>query len=245
MGHAIVTGGARASAPVTGIKAGDLAVGSSVYLMESGVAVEYLVVNQGIPSSSSLYDSSCDGTWFLRKDILLKHRWHSSNVKNKKKSEINSYINGTYYNTLGLIEKETIKQVKIPYRAGSGDSYVVSSGSNGLSTKILLLSGYELGWTQSMNSEFSIEGAALSYFYGLSEKDKKRIAYLDGAANTWGLRSPYCHSSYPKKYYFTVSTTGSTGMSECVMVNVGVRPAFIIPKNAIFDSKNLILKGVK
>ena len=34
-------------APVTGILAGDLAVGSSVYLMENGAAAKYLVVNQG------------------------------------------------------------------------------------------------------------------------------------------------------------------------------------------------------
>ena len=38
MGHAMVVGGARASVPETGIPAGDLAVGSSVYLMENGVA---------------------------------------------------------------------------------------------------------------------------------------------------------------------------------------------------------------
>ena len=48
--------------PIGGILASDLAVGSSVYLMENGAAAEYLVVNQGVPSNSSLYDASCDGT---------------------------------------------------------------------------------------------------------------------------------------------------------------------------------------
>ena len=57
-------------APVTEILAQDIAVGSTVKLMEGGTAVEYLVVNQGIPSNSSLYDASCDGTWLLRKALL-------------------------------------------------------------------------------------------------------------------------------------------------------------------------------
>ena len=44
-----------------------LAVGSSVYLNVGGVRKEFLVVHQGKPSS--LYDSSCNGTWLLMKDI--------------------------------------------------------------------------------------------------------------------------------------------------------------------------------
>ena len=70
MGRAIVAGGnPKMKAPVTGILAQDIAVGSTVKLMEGGTAVEYLVVNQGIPENSNLYDASCDGTWLLRKDI--------------------------------------------------------------------------------------------------------------------------------------------------------------------------------
>ena len=76
MGKVMISGVApQMKAPViSGILASDLAVGSSVYLMENGVATEYLVVNQGIPSGSSLYDSSCDGTWLLRKDIYEKRQ---------------------------------------------------------------------------------------------------------------------------------------------------------------------------
>lgn len=67
-------------APSTGILAQDIAVGSVVKLMEGGTAVEYLVVNQGIPENSSLYDASCDGTWLLRKDIHSNRQWHTSDV---------------------------------------------------------------------------------------------------------------------------------------------------------------------
>ena len=46
--------------------AGELDIGSSVFLNVDGVPVEFLVVHQGLPSS--IYDTSCDGTWFLMKD---------------------------------------------------------------------------------------------------------------------------------------------------------------------------------
>ena len=58
MGHVTVVGGCRAKAPLTGILASTLPVGSTVKLMENGAADEYLVVNQGIPSNSSLNDAS-------------------------------------------------------------------------------------------------------------------------------------------------------------------------------------------
>ena len=59
MGKVMMSGSVPTlNAPVTGMLASSLAVGSTVKLMESGTAVEYLVVNQGIPSNSNLYDSS-------------------------------------------------------------------------------------------------------------------------------------------------------------------------------------------
>ena len=67
------------SKPISGIFASDIAVGSSVYMNENGTPVEYLVVNQGIPSASSLYDASCDGTWLLRKDIYITQAFNNTN----------------------------------------------------------------------------------------------------------------------------------------------------------------------
>ena len=54
------------TSPVVGIKAGDLPIGQIVKLMEGGVETEFIVVNQGIPENSGLYDASCNGTWLLR-----------------------------------------------------------------------------------------------------------------------------------------------------------------------------------
>ena len=46
-------------------------VGTSVYLYEGGgTAVEYIIVQQGNPDTST-YDSSCNGTWIMRKEVLV------------------------------------------------------------------------------------------------------------------------------------------------------------------------------
>ena len=63
MGHCIfLRKGETHTPPSTDILASDLAVGDIVKLMENGTPVEYIVVNQGKPYDSSLYDDSCDGT---------------------------------------------------------------------------------------------------------------------------------------------------------------------------------------
>ena len=83
------------TAPVSGILASEIAVGSTVKLMENGVAAEYLVVHQGLPSS--MYDESCNGTWLLRKDCYESRQWHSSNSNIYASSTIHAYLNGDFF----------------------------------------------------------------------------------------------------------------------------------------------------
>lgn len=225
------------TAPISGILANTLAVGSSVYLMENGTAVEYLVVHQGLPSS--MYDASCDGTWLLRKDCYETRQWHSSNVNSYKDSTIHSHLNSTF---LGLFDSDiqaAIKEVKIPYVNGTSDSDV-ASGANGLAAKIFLLSGYEVGWTQSNSSQLPIDGACLSYFSGTAEFDSKRKGYLNGSATDWWLRSP---NTYISTSTWFVDTDGGRGLGGCSN-SLGVRPALVLPSTALFDKTTLLLKGV-
>ena len=243
MGFAIVAGGNPSMAvPVAGIAAGDIAVGSTVKLMESGTAVEYLVVNQGIPSSSNLYDSSCDGTWLLRKDIHSKRQWNTSNVNIYETSAINTWLNGDFFNSLGTTEQAVVKQVKIPYRRGGGSGGTDQSGANGLSCKVFLLGGYELGWTTSDNDYFPVDGAKLTYFESGSgsSANNKRIAYLNGSATDWWLRSPTTSRTY---LVWVVYSDGNRSGSSA-STSHGIRPALILPKTALFDETTLLLKGV-
>lgn len=236
MGRVIMSGIVPTlKAPVTGVLASSLAVGSTVKLMEGGTAVEYLVVNQGIPSNSSLYDASCDGTWLLRKDIHSNRQWHTSNVNKYETSAINTWLNGDFFNSLGSVERATVKQVKIPYRAGGGSD---QSGANGLSCKVFLLSGYEVGFMTSDSSYIPVDGAKLDYFDASSSK---RIAYLNGLETIWWLRSPRTDGT---RRAWCVQTGGILGGGD-TSGSAGIRPALVLPSNAPFDETTMILKGVK
>ena len=202
-------------------KLGSKAVGSSVYLKVNGVNTEFLVVHQGKPSS--LYDDSCNGTWLLMKDIYKTMAWDSSN-NDYKNSDVHSYLNGTF---LGLLETDiqnAIKQVKIPYRNGTGSGGTTASGANGLSTKIFLLSGYEVGWTTSDSQNFPVDGAKLDYFTASSSGNSKRIANLNGTATYWWLRSP-CTSG--TGYVWHVYSSGDCNFWYCGNT-YGVRPALVL-----------------
>ena len=239
MGKVIMSGIVpQLTEPIHGIAASTLAVGSTVKLMESGSAVEYLVVNQGIPSNSSLYDASCDGTWLLRKDCHSKRVWNSNNLSEYADSTINTWLNGDFFNSFGNAEQVAIKRVKIPYCVGGGSS-TENSGANGLSAKVFLLSGYEVGWT---SSNFPQDGAKLSYFEsGIgTSANNKRIAKLNGSAAYWWLRSPDTSST---NYACLVRSAGDCS-SRHASYSYGIRPALVLPDNALFDKTTMLLKGV-
>lgn len=212
------------------------AVGSTVKLKVNGTAKEFIVVHQGKPSS--LYDNSCDGTWLLMKDIYENRQWHNSNVNNLENSTIHSYLNGTFLNLFESNIRDAIKQVKLPYRKNGGSGGSDQSGANGLLCKIFLLSGYEIGFTTSDNSYFPVDGAKLSYFESGTGSSalNKRIAYLNGSAAVWWLRSPY--ASYTS-YVWYVSSDGnynSSGASN----SLGIRPALILPSTLLVSDDGTV-----
>ena len=242
MGHCLMMRkGEVHTAPVTGVLASSLAVGSTVKLMEGGTAVEYLVVNQGIPSNSSLYDASCDGTWLLRKYIHSERQWNTSNVNKYESSAINTWLNGEFFNALGSVEQAAIKQVKIPYRAGGGSGGTDQSGANGLSCKVFLLSGYEVGWTTSDSSYFPVDGAKLDYFAASFGGNSKRVANFNGSAAIWLLRSPDTGNT---ARVWNVLSDGDYSYDNASYWH-GIRPTLVLPSNAVFDETTMILKGVK
>lgn len=204
-------------------KLGSMSVGSTVKLKLGGTARDFLVVHQGLPSS--MYDSSCNGTWLLLKDIYTTRTWDSSN-NDYKNSDIHSYLNGTFLNLFDNDIKNAIKQVKIPYQNGTGSGGSVASGANGLSCKIFLLSGYEVGFSTSDSSRFPRDGAKLSYFSSGtgSAANNKRIANYNGSATSWWLRSPYAGFT---SYVWGVFSGGSYGYWSCGDA-YGVRPALVL-----------------
>ena len=210
------------------------AIGSTIKLKVNGSAKDFIVVHQGKPSS--VYDDSCNGTWLLMKDIYENRQWHSSNTNDYANSTIHSYLNSTFLNLFESNIKNAIKQVKLPYRKGSGTSTTVTSGSNGLSAKIFLLSATETSF--SFSSMPSGEGAELAYFKGCADNssDSKRVAYLNESAAVWWLRSPLCYSFSNALY---VNSNGGWGYGGCSN-SYGIRPALILPSTLLVSDDGTV-----
>ena len=211
------------------------AIGSTIKLKVNGSAKDFIVVHQGKPSS--VYDDSCNGTWLLMKDIYENRQWHSSNTNDYANSTIHSYLNSTFLNLFESNIKNAIKQVKLPYRKGSGTSTTVTSGSNGLSAKIFLLSATETSFNFSSYMP-SGEGAELAYFKGCADNssDSKRVAYLNGSATNWWLRSPSCN-------FFNCALYGNSNgdWSDDVCSNsYGIRPALILPSTLLVSDDGTV-----
>lgn len=210
---------------------GSYEVGKTVKIAVDGKDYDWLVVHQGIPDAG-VYDASCNGTWLLMKDIYEKRKWNSSNINDYANSTIHTYLNGAFYNLFESNIKNAIKQVKLPYRKGSGTSTTVTSGSNGLPAKIFLLSATETSF--SFSSMPSGEGAELAYFKGCADSgsDSKRVAYLNGSAAVWWLRSPNCYYGSGSALY--VTSNGDWYGNFCTATD-GIRPALILPQDALVD----------
>ena len=210
------------------------AIGSTIKLKVNGSAKDFIVVHQGKPSS--VYDDSCNGTWLLMKDIYENRQWHSSNTNDYANSTIHSYLNSTFLNLFESNIKNAIKQVKLPYRKGSGTSTTVTSGSNGLSAKIFLLSATETSFSFSYMP--SGEGAELAYFKGCADNssDSKRVAYLNGSAADWWLRSPYCSNFYGA---LCVNSNGDWNGNYCSS-SLGGRPALILPSTLLVSDDGTV-----
>ena len=146
------------------------------------------------------------------------------NSQSYKDSSIHTYLNGTFYNLIDSNIRAAIKQVKIPY-TNSG----VQSGANGLSTKVFLLSGTEVGFSASyMNTE----GAKLSYFDSAS----KRVAYNGSSAAGWWLRSPRTNNG---NYVWSVKSGGSDD-DWSYYGTYGVRPAFVLPSTLVVSDDGTV-----
>lgn len=216
---------------------GTLAVGSSVYLNVGGVRKEFLVVHQGLPSS--LYDASCDGTWLLMKDCYEKRQWNSSESNVYETSTVNTYLNGPFLSLFDSNIQGIIKQVKIPYRTNGGSGGTDQSGANGLSVKIFQLSGYEIGWTTAIDPYLPVDGAKLAYFESgtSASAQNKRIAYLNGSAVDWWLRSV---NGYSATSVWVVDSAGGSGVHG-VSFSLAIHPALILPSTTLVDDSGNVV----
>lgn len=207
------------------VKLSTKAVGSIVKIKVNGAAKDFIIVHQGLPSSA--YDASCNGVWVVMKDIYTTMKWDGSN-NDYLNSDMTAYLNGTFISLIDADIRNAIKQVKIPYTNYSNNN--VMSGSNGLSCKVFLLSGTEVGF--SGVSYMNTEGAKLSYFDSAS----KRVAYNGSSAAEWWLRSPY---TYYSSLVWDVKSDGSHAYWY-YYGTYGVRPAFVLPSTLVVSDDGTV-----
>ena len=210
----------------SGIPIGTLPVGSVVKIGVNGKSYDFLVVNQGVPSNSSLYDRSCDGTWMLMEKLYESRLWKRQYGAYYELSDINSYLNEDFLDLLEANVKSVISQVKIPYVGVGGN---IGSGASGLSCKVFLLSGYEVGLTNAIYGGIPKDGAKLAYFEdGVgTTATRKRIAMYENNTEgaKWWMRSSNKNS--PNEV-LEINYAGKW-TSDTVSKTSGVRPAFTIP----------------
>lgn len=204
------------------VKLGTKSVGSIIKLNEFGSPVNYIIIQQGLPSSGN-YDASCNGTWVRRQSAKAEKEWDSSN-NDYANSDIHSWLNNTDSGFLAMLDDDILSQgvlnVKIPYRPGSGASSTVNSGSLGLSCRAFLLSMLEVGLTPSYSPR---EGATLSYFS--SGGASRRIVNFNGhPASAWS-RSPSRSGSAGRVY--GVETDGTSDYWGCAGSHA-VAPALVL-----------------
>ena len=216
------------------VRLGAKAVGSIVKIKVNGAAKDFIIVHQGKPSS--VYDDSCNGTWLLMKDIYTTYTFGNNN--SYKDSSIHTYLNGTFYNLIDSDIRAAIKQVKIPYLNGTGGGDgSLATGANGLSTKVFLLSGYEVGLTTSDDRNFPKDGIRLAYFGSGSGGNSKRVAYNGSSTAMWWLRSPHTDN---QGSVWAVNTEGYYDAGRWNYHSCGVRPALILPSTLLVSDDGTV-----
>ena len=201
------------------VKLGTKAVGSTIKLNLNGSPREFLIMHQGNPSTG-MYDASCNGTWVRMKEAYENRQWDSSN-NDYANSDVDAWLNGAFLNMLDQdIREQGVKQVKIPYRPGSGYSSNVNTGANGLSRKAFLLGMREMGLSPSYSPN---DGVTLAYYSGGGTK----VINLNGSpAHAWS-RSPYANVSLDCDYVCCVEADGSASGWSCSN-SFAVAPALIL-----------------
>ena len=219
-------GGAWKEFPSSGTPVSTLAKDTSVYVNMDGVPCEWYIVYQGNPNTS-LYDSSCNGTWLIPNSSLEQRQWNSTLHNDYENSDIHKYLNGDFLNKFDSGFRNIIKQVKIPYRPGSGNSSTVLNGSSGLSTKLFLPSSRE--WSVGGVNGTPNIGAGLGI-------------YKKGEEEVYWLRSPYFYkNNYTAWYTMPISSYGPGAPSDDVTSIKGLRPLMIIPSDTMVDDNMNIL----
>lgn len=213
-----------------------LAVGSSVFCNVSGTKKEFIVVHHGNPDTS-IYDSSCDGTWLLQKEPSgFGIKWAMSTGTYYNQSNIKAYMS----EAIDEIDiKDIIKTVKIPWCAYGSTYHTLSDGDE---CKGFPLSMTEVGLTSSDLSYVPDgDGAKLDYFESGtgSSANEKRLALTDIVSRNWWTRS--IRTDNNAVAWFIYMNGGGNSANVTDSDDYRYRVAFIIPSDTEIDFQGNII----
>lgn len=201
------------------------AVGSIVYINESGSPVGYYVAKHD-------YESGLNGagrTLMVRTSPYTTAQWHSSTVNAYASSSINTWLNGSFKALFSASVQTLIGTTTFYYTPGNG-SYSVST----LARSIFLLSCTEYGkddrYDESEGNDImNVEGSALS------------IAQSLYTGSTQWTRSPY-KSTSRNRNAFLISRWDYAASNGYVTNSAQIRPAFTLPSTAKVDANNYLVE---
>lgn len=170
------------------------AVGESIFIEIDGTPIEFIIVHQGNPNTN-IYDSSCDGTWLMMKDLYTKEQWNDNLDNTYSSSLIHRYLNEELLPKINNNIQENILLIKVPYVNSSGYEGKLQQKDSGLFAKVFLLSGAEIGWNINDNENIFLDGSTLTYFND-DMAAEKRLALLNGEYTDWWLRTPDKNSNF-------------------------------------------------
>ena len=207
--------------PVASVALGGLAEGTLIKINENGTPVEFYVAKQN-------YEEGLNGAGrvlCVRKDVQSNQVWDAGNVNAYATSDIDTWFNGTYKNTLSSAVQTMIGSTQFYYTPGNGTNTVGS-----LERAVFTLSFTELGGS---NFAANTEGSALPIsntlqavnYQGVSAWQFTRSPYISGSNSVWVMKNGG-----------SVSTNCNT--------NSGARPCFTLPSTALVDGNLALIEEV-
>lgn len=234
-------------------------IGDIVKIKENGVYVDYIVVQKGKPSN--LYDGSCDGVWLSRNQTISYSIYNDTQTLNKisdaaksndyENSYAHQWLNRNFLNTIDEKIRAIIKNVKIPFKKGNGETSLgVYSRNDGLLCKIFLPSILEIK-TLPLHFKSGISVSNFEDGISLSSSYPEYDNYNNILGSSFAIltRTPY-NNSYS---FYSLWSDGEVTVQNALYqrtVNDGtvlgiLLPHFIMPFNAIVDENDYVTGELK
>jgi hypothetical protein len=223
-----------ATAGTPSLTLADVSVGGIVSFDVNGQPTEFIVVQQGSPSA--MYRGFEDGTVLTRRYTLEYHMsslWHSANNNDYENSDVHTWLNNQFVNSIEPGVRSQLQTVRIPFRPGVSPSETIASGANGLQCQAFLLSRRELGMT--LITGVVDDGVAFSHFEGGWNRvalGRSPTQSNNMVAVRWWTRSPHATG----ETVIEVSNTGAFMGTLPNTSNIHVRPTLVLPNTMSVDA---------